>query len=411
MNTRYTGILFKVSWKNVWRSKVRSGAVITAVGVGLWAGIFVSAFSYGISDQRLHGIINSQIAHLQIHFPEFTDNMETPLLIENGEDITAHLTKDERIKGISGRLISTGMIASTTTGAGVIVKGIHPSEETRVTNVFEKLVDGEFLSSEKRNQIIIGEKLADKLKVKLRSKIVISMQDVNGNIVSGAFRIEGIYKTNSAKYDEGNVFIRKEDLARLLGTGNSLHEITILLNDDQQVDSLKKELAVLYPNLQTDSWKDIAPELDFIDRIMDEYLQIFMAIILLAMAFGIINTMLMAVLERVKELGMLMAIGMNRVRIFFMIMLETIFLTFAGVPFGLGLSILTIRTLNKTGVDLSLFSKGLANFDIDTVIYPTLNTEFYPMLIGMVAVTAFLSSIYPAYKALQLDPASAIRSI
>lgn len=410
MNIRYTGMILKVAWRNIWRSKTRSLVVIVAVGLGLWAGIFTSSFMYGISEQRLNNIINTQISHIQIHQPGFTADMESRLIIENGKDMVFQLSKNPHVKGVCGRLVAPGMITSATTGTGVVINGIEPEEEIRVTNISEKITEGNFLDRFSNNQIIIGEKLAARLHAKLKTKLVIKMQDVHGDIVEDAFRVSGIFKTNSSKFDEGSVFIARDKLAGMLSIGSGIHEIAIMLKDRNGLEQFKSELQNAYGLLSVESWKDLAPELDYISRIMDQYLRIFMSIILLAMAFGIINTMLMAVLERIREIGMLMAVGMNKLRIFLMIMFETIFLTLTGVPVGLLFSIATINYFGKTGVDLSLFSKGLANFDIDTVVYPTLDTSFYPALIVMVIATAVLSSLYPAYKALSLNPASSIRT-
>ncbi|HXH18249.1 MAG TPA: FtsX-like permease family protein, partial [Chitinophagales bacterium] len=373
--------------------------------------LFMLSFAYGISSQRLRAVLASQISHAQIHYPQFNDDYEINLFISDTGEVLEALRGEQKVKSFSGRVVATGLITTSITGSGVIIKGINPDEEKRVTNIHEKIVKGSFFTEGKKNQIIIGEKLAQKLQADLKKSVVLKMIDLNGNIVDESFRIAGIYKTSSAKFDETHVFVRRESLAEALGIGSSLHEIALLLNHEDEIDAFKTAMQQKLPELSVESWKDIAPELDYINRFMDEYLRIFMAVILFAMAFGIINTMLMAVLERTREIGMLMAIGMNKQKLFFMILLETVFLTFAGVPFGLLLSIITIRLLNKTGVDLSIFSRGLENFDIETVVYPTLDTSFYPTLMMMVAATAILSSLYPAYKALRLHPASAIRSV
>ena len=411
MNTRYTGMILKIAWRNVWRNKTRSLVVVIAVGLGLWAGIFTAAFMYGISGQRLNNIIRSQISHIQIHAPGFTDDLETKLLLNNQQKTFDVVKDDPRVKGVTGRIVATGMISSTVAGTGVVAKGIDPDEEKTVTDIHQKLIEGSFFEEEGRNQILVGQKLADRLHAKMKTKVVMKLQDADGNFVDAAFRVAGIFKTNSAKFDESTVFVRRTDLAKLLGTDTSLHEMGILLHDAEEVDSMKSFLQQKLTDNSVESWKDLAPELNYINNIMDEYLRIFMIIILLAMAFGIINTMLMAVLERIRELGMLMAVGMNKIRVFLMIMLETVFLSLTGVPVGIFLSLTSISYFSKKGVDLSLFSKGLANFDIETIVYPTLETSFYPMLIGMVIVTAILSALYPAFKALSLKPAAAIRTI
>lgn len=409
--TKYSGMLVKVAWRNVWRNKVRSVVVVLAVGLGLWAGIFTASFMYGVSTQRLNNIVNSQLSHIQLHHPSFSEDMDPAFQIENGDAVLKALAQEEKIKSACGRTIASGMVASPRGSGGVIIKGVEPSEEIRVTNVHEKIIEGSFFDDSKKKQIIIGEKLAEKLKVKLKRKVNVTVQSLNGDFISESYMVVGIFKTNSAKYDEGNVFVRRDALADMLGKEGAMHEIALLLRDADSVDTTQAELQEKYPALSVESWKDLAPELDYINEIMDEYLRIFMVIILLAMAFGIINTMLMAVMERTREIGVLMAIGMNKARVFFMILLETVFLTLTGVPVGLLLSMATIRYFSKTGVDLSLFSQGLANFDVETIVYPSLDMSFYPMLIVMATVTALLAAVYPAYKALKLHPSSAIRSI
>ncbi len=408
---KFSLMIVKVAWRNIWRHKIRSLVVVMAVGLGLWAGIFTAAFMYGISAQRMNSVIEAQLSHIQIHHPEFSDNLEPAYFIPEGEAILRTLEADSLVKAVTGRAVATGMIVSPTSGSGVFIKGIEPASEKVVTNFAEKMIEGDMLESEMKNSILVGEKLAEKLKIRLKSKVVLNLQDKDGDIVSAAFRVAGIYKTNSSKYDEAHVFVRKDDLNRLINTTGQIHEIAIILKDDNMVDGYTSTLRGENKTVAVESWKDLAPELDYINRVMDEYLRIFMAIILLAMAFGIINTMLMAVLERVREIGMLMAIGMNKFRIFMMVMLETVFLTFTGVPVGFLLSFTSIRYLSKTGFDLSMFSKGLAAFEIETVVYPTLDMSFYPSLMLMVAVTALLSSLYPAYKALSLNPSESIRTI
>lgn len=411
MSTKYSGMIIKVAWRNVWRSKVRSAVVVLAVALGLWAGIFTASFMYGVSTQRLQNIVSSQLSHIQVHYPEFTDDMDPTLMLADGRNILKQLSADERIKSASGRVLATGTAAAAWGSGNVVIKGVVPAEEKKVTNIHEKMVQGSFFNDSKQDQIVVGEKLAKKLKLKLKSQVTLRMQSLEGHIIDNACKVVGIFKTNSSRYDEANVFVHRDSLAKMMGAGNSLHEVAFLLHDPNLVDSTKAELQQQFPALSVESWKDLAPELDFINKFMDVYLFVFMGIILLAMAFGIINTMLMAVMERTREIGVLMAVGMNKIRIFSMIMLETIFLTLTGVPVGLLLSLATIRYFSKTGVDLSLFSEGLANFDVESIVYPSLDTSFYPVMMLMAAFTALLAAIYPAYKALKLHPSKAIRTV
>lgn len=200
-------MVIRVAWRNVWRNLTRSLVVMLAVSLGLWAGIFLASFMYGISEQRLKGIIESQISHIQIHHPEFEDNFEVDKLIANGSQLVAELKQNEELAGVSGRMVVQGMVASARSSAGVMIKGIVPEDEKQVTNTAEKVVEGSFFETDGRNQILIGKKLADGLNVKLKSKLILTFQDTSLNIVSGAFRVCGIFKTNSSTFDGSAVYV------------------------------------------------------------------------------------------------------------------------------------------------------------------------------------------------------------
>lgn len=189
------------------------------------------------------------------------------------------------------------------------------------------------------------------------------------------------------------------------------NEIAILVKDEEQLDTIKNFSVEVVPKGKIEDWKALSPELSMIIESFNLYTYIISGIILLALTFGIINTMLMSVLERIRELGMLMAIGLNKRKIFIMIMLETIYLTVIGSPIGLLVGWLTVTVLGKTGINISMFSEGLASYGFSSMIYPALEQEKYLIIVTMCLITAVLSAIYPAYKALQLNPSEAIRKI
>jgi putative ABC transport system permease protein len=172
-------------------------------------------------------------------------------------------------------------------------------------------------------------------------------------------------------------------------------------------DQLKKQ----FPDEKAESWKELAPELVFMQQLMGATLKILIVIIMAALAFGIVNTMLMAVLERVRELGVLMALGMRRNRVFMMIMIETLFLSTVGGPLGMLAGFLTISYLGKTGIDLTNYSAGLEAIGYESILYPSLTSADYIQIGIGVIVTAMLAAIYPAWKAIKNDPVEAIHSL
>ncbi len=405
-------MLIHLAWKNIWRNKARSLVVAGSVMVGLWVGAFTMAYVFGMIDQRLKDAVENEVSHLQLHHPQFEDDNEARFYIADGPNVLESIREDARVKAVSARAVTFGMAGSAQTSTGGKFVGMDPSSEDQLTGLKGKLTQGEYFQPDSRNKVIISERLAEKLKVKLRSKIVLTFQDTTGNIVAGAFRIIGLYQTYNSGYDDIHIFLKAQDLWGLLGTAGQYQEIAALLHDPQQLESMMEEMPPQYPQAKIESWKEIAPELGLMVDSFDQYMVIFLIIILLALSFGIINTMLMAVLERVREIGMLMAIGMNRLRIFFMIALETIYLVLIASPVGLLLAYLTISHLGEVGMDLSgLYQEGYAAYGFKSFIYPKLETIYYWRILVMVAVTAVLASIYPALTAIRLNPVSAIRKI
>ncbi|MDX9882528.1 MAG: FtsX-like permease family protein [Prolixibacteraceae bacterium] len=404
-------MIASVAWRNIWRNPVRSGVIIAAIAIGMFAGVFTTTFVKGWMDQRLEAGVETEVSHIQIHDPKFTENYELKKYIPDGVQLSEEILQDEAVNGTSPRIVVQSMIASSETGTGVRIMGIDPEKEKTVTNLYTKVMEGDYFESVSRNPVLIGKKLAKKLKVKLHSKLVITLQDAEGHIVGGAFRVCGIYNASNGMFEEMNVFVRNTDLARLAALDQTVaHEIVVHLKEPQKLEMHTSTLLTKYSGLDVQNWKQLTPELGYINEIGNMYTYMFVVIILLALGFGIVNTMLMVVLERVKELGMLMAVGMSKARVFWMLMLETVLLTLtggaAGILLGLGVTYATM----KNGIDLSMYATGMEDWGYTTHIFPTVETEMVAVISILVIVTGILASIYPARKALKYNPAEAIRT-
>ena len=245
---------------------------------------------------------------------------------------------------------------------------------------------------------------------RLRTKIVFTFTGNNGQMVYQAFRVCGIYKTTNTMFDQMNAYVLYDDLVNLAGfSSNVFHETAVILNNGDDLKNFKTELQDKFSDLSVLDWKELAPDAGMLSQYMNFYYYIIMGFILFALAFGIINTMLMSILERLKELGMLMAIGMNKKKVFNMIMLETIFLTLVGAIVGMILGALIIYITGRTGINLSSVGEGMEAMGWASVIYPGIEWHFFFGITLMVILTAILSSIMPARKALKLKPADALR--
>lgn len=381
-----------------------------AVALGLWAGILVMALSSGILKQQFDMMISNYISHIQLHHPNFSDERDVKLQVPEKGEIMQMLENDHRVKAYAPRALIFGFAASAAGSRAVEIRGVEPEKENKLTGFYNSVTKGSFLSGEHQNPVVISERLAKILNIEEGSRIVLTFQGLDGEIVSAAFRIEGLYKTADSKMDERFIYARTGDIATLFESENIVNEIAILLNDINQVDSLAGDLKKTSTETMVRTWYEVSPQLLYMNEVSAQTIYIFIIIILIGLAFGILNTMQMAVFERIRELGMLKAIGMNKKRVFTMIMLETIFLSMCGGITGILLGMGTVGILKNKGLDFSAFADALATFGMDAVIYPTLSTEYYINLVLLVFFTAVLASIYPAIKAVKTNPANVTKN-
>ena len=403
--------LIKISWRNIWRNKLRSLVVIISIVFGLLGGIIIIAMSYGLNEERMNNAVDTYLSHIQIHNNLFSEDYNIKHTINNLDVIEKAINEDERVVSYSKRIVLNGMLSNSNGSYGIQVKGIDPDEEIKVTNTYEKIIDGEYFRSKRDNTILVGKKLADKLNLKLKSKVVITFQDENYELTSLLYRVEGIFRSGNSRYDEMNVFVKNKSITKNLPGFNGYHEMPILLSDIELRGEVKKDLIPISSDNIVEGWDDISKELAYANEMLSAVLYIFMMIILSGLSFGVINTMLMAILERKKEIGMLMSIGMNRYKIFMMISFETIFLSLIALPFGLITSYLIVEYYSVVGIDLSVVEAGLENFGVGTRLYFKVPNEEYFYVSLMVFVISIFSSIFPSIRALKINPVEATKTI
>jgi ABC-type lipoprotein release transport system permease subunit len=473
-------MLLSIAWKNIWRNKKRSLVVIVAVTLGIISGVLLVGIMEGWVRQRLKDAINNEVSHIQIHNTGYLRNEEIDLSVENADQISKSIDTLRQLKGWVRRTKIIAMANTPWANTGIIVYGINPDDERKISDIPGKIVagGGKYIDSQDQGSILISDKTAEILKLKqyivtdsvisrlralhipdqvllkletlkdkrfrspkdfkdalrkelvrkeldrfgvlimdmaldyrIRNKVQVTISDLRGDPVQGIFRVCGIYKTTNTGFDQVSAFVNAPDLAALYG-GNEIltHEIAIMLNDISDAGIVSEELRRMPGANTVDTWKELAPDAAMMNDFMIIYYFIFVGIIMLALAFGIINTMLMAVLERTKELGMLMAIGMNRRRVFGMIMLETVFITLVGAVFGMVMGWGIASVLGKTGIHFTGWGEGFEAIGFSSVVYPVVTPGFIAFTAAMVIVTAIISSVWPARKALKLNPVEALRT-
>jgi putative ABC transport system permease protein len=404
-------MLIKIAWRNIWRNPTRSLVVIFSLVIGIWATVFILAVSDSLHAESLKEGIEYKYGHLQIHSTAFKKRQELGNTIPGALEILEEIQKDPDVKAATARVLTAGMIASAGYSSNVEIRAVMPDEEEKTTLLKTRLTGGEYLDIDKRSPVVIGEKLAEKLKVGIGKKVVLTFESPSADLVSTTFRVAGTFTATQVREEETMVFVRLDDLTRLADMSGQANEIVAKLHDPGKLNAyiagLKNRLA--NTDLAIENWQQAAPDMAMVSDMIYQTDIIVTTIVLIVLAFGIVNTMLMVVLERFKELGILMAVGMNKLRVFSMILFETTFLSLAGGAGGMLLGFLTIKLVYRTGINLSLFSEGLSGWGFQEVVHPELGFRVYGIITVAVILTAVLASFYPALRALSLNPSEAIR--
>ena len=379
--------------------------------LGLWAGVFLTGFSWGMYDARIDSIISKESSHLQLHHRKYREENMSKYMITNQATYEKILKNDASVKSYSSRLVVNSMVASSRMSTGLSISGVDTTAENATTQLASKVVEGSFFKPNGRNQILVSEKTAEKLKLGLNKKLILTFQDVEGELVSASFRIVGLFKSGNSQYDEMNGFVQKSDLDPLLKSHGIVQEIAVLMNDERKMDALQNKLKAVDPNIKVENWREKDPLMEYAIDSFDTSMQVIIGIIMIALAFGIVNTMLMSIMDRTKELGMLMAIGLNKIKLFLMIMWETLFLSLIGAPLGMLLAWITIKITGKTGIELTSMESGLEMMGFSSTVYPVILPDQFLKIGLMVLVVTFFAAIFPVIKATRLDPAKAIRKV
>ncbi|MFO8030470.1 MAG: FtsX-like permease family protein [Cyclonatronaceae bacterium] len=402
-------VLFSISWRNIWRHPARSGILIAAIVAGTWAGILTAGWANGLVEQRIEYLIGTELSHVQVHHPEYQMEREPWMTLSRADSVMAYLREDERVASFAPRTLAEGLARSPVTTGGVRIRGVDPEMERATTTLHERVVEGEWLDADVRNPVLIGRKLSEKLGLDIGHRLVLQFQDLDNRITAGAFSITGLFQSASSDYDERNVLVRSEDLSELVAGHDVYHELAITVHHIEDADTVAADLNTRFPGNHTQTWFELSPEIRYMSDWGGIMTYILMVIIMMALSFGILNTMLMAIFERMREIGMLLSIGMNRSRVFMMIMLEALMLTLGGALAGFLLSWITLGYLSSRGVDMSMFSEGLAEFGFDPVTYPFVTPGEYAGITVIVILAALLASVYPAIKAIRVNPVEASR--
>jgi putative ABC transport system permease protein len=403
-------LVWRMAWRNAWRHKRRTGIVATAVAVGITGTLLSMALNYGMIAQMIDTAIATDLGHVQVHDAGYESDPELHVqLADGGRAVLQAIEELPGVRGIARRVRGEGLISSPRASAGVRVVGIEPAREASVSLVARSMIRGTYLEAA-APRVLLGDALARRLEVDLGDKVVLSVQDLAGDLTGDALRVEGIFRTPSSALDRSTVFMRIERAQALFGLGDEVTEVVLRTTSRDAASQVRDALAARLPGLEVRSWDQREPALLYLVDLFDQSALFVYAAIFTAMAFGIANVLLMTVFERRQEIGVLTAIGFGRARLVACIAAEALVVTGLGLAAGFVGAIASVWALHD-GIDLSAFAAGLTAYGIGTRIVPLLRSEDFVAPAVVALVTALLASAWPAWRAVRMRPAEAVRQL
>lgn len=401
-------MLTTLAWRNVWRNKLRSGIMIAAMILGLLGAILMVGFVQAMTENMIDNAIRFQTAHLQVHNSAFLINEELSAWLPDADVLAESIRGHNEVKAVTVRQVVDGMLASAASTRGVRINGIDTEDEINVTDIAQGIVEGAMLPDKGRNPILVSQRNADKLNLRLGSKVVLTFTSIDGDVAGAAFRVSGFFKTPASSFDDTNVFVRRTDLANFTGLSEA-HEIAIRLVDDRQLTPMQTRISSMVGERGVvRNWGEVQPILAAMTGSMDISNAIVAGVFIAALGFGIINIMMMSVFERTREFGVLMAVGMTRGRVLLLIVTESILLGGVGSLLGLAAGRLMLAITDQVGLPFGAVAEGLGAYGVDTVLYPSVTTSFYLQIFAMVLLTSLLAGLYPARQILKKRPSEAL---
>ena len=413
------GTLVVLAWRNLWRGWRRSAIVITALTVGLSACLLLVGWSHGMIGQMVENAVSTRLGHLAVHAAGYRKNPDPQRNLPDGGRPIAALLEEFPGAHASPRLIGDGLLQSARQSARVVLTGVDPEKEVRVSILGDALVDGTLPTPPSGGVralpgIAIGVGMAERLRVKLGDKVVVHAP---GEVGLAAFRVSGLFRTASSEFDKSVAYLRLEDAQRLLDQPDRVTEVAVRLDDPTRVLALqqfaREGIAKRWPDrlVEVLTWREREPRLAAMLDLMASISWIIYAMVFVGMAFGIANALLMAVYERIREFGVLRSLGLPASRLLVLVVLESLLLTLTGVALGIGLGVPLVLWISRRGIDLTSLSAGLESYGIGTTVHLHLDPGDLVSPILIAVLTAFVAALWPAWKAVRLRPAEALRHV
>ncbi|HEX5686533.1 MAG TPA: ABC transporter permease [Ideonella sp.] len=402
----------KLAWRNTWRHPRRSGLTVAVIAFGVTALVLAWSLFDGSNNQSISTMTGTFTGHVQIHRAGYTDDPSLDLSFAAAEVDSVALSRVPGVLAAAPRLQAPVMVSTEALSRGVLLVGVDPAQERRVTSLHEKVSTGRWLD-DKGGGIVVGSSLAKALNVSVGSEIAVLTQGLQGSIGANRFTVAGVYDTGNEMIDGLQAFISLGDARALLSAGDELSTMVVKLDHYDRSDPAVRELARwLGPKLEVKGWRDLLPDVAQKVAFHEWVATIVMFVLFGIVMVGVTNSVLMAALERMREFGTAMALGTRPAYLFLLIVLEAALLGVLGFVIGIAIGGGLVAHLSSQGIDLASHSNALQQMPgLSTTLHPHLSAYRALMIGAGVALVTVGAAVYPAWKIARLSPLAAMRGL
>ena len=398
----------EVSWRNLWRNRTRTNVTITAVALCIAILIIFQSMIVGLIEKAVFNTTNLVIGEVQIHANGYLNDKSLYKDLKNTEKIKS-IAKKNNI-GLVERSYGFGLISSGTKSAGTQFWGVNPESELMHFDFAKHINQGTFLNSSSSNKIVLGNKLALSLAAEVGTELVVFVQGADGSLGNDLFYVSGILKNVADNIDRSAAIILENDFNILFSSNNMIHEIALNSKGNFEAEEIQNLMSAEIKDVEIDTWKQLMPTIALMTEKMSVFMRtLFSLIFTIAAGLGVMNTMIMSTYDRMKEFGIIRAIGATPWRIIKQVSLESFILTFVASIIGTVVGLSAALYFQKYGFDVS--GQGNISFGgvvMDPIWKASVSLGIILLPIGLMMLTSILSSLYPASIAARIKPVEAI---
>jgi len=400
-------LIVRLAVRNVLRYRRRTIVVVLAVSIGLWAMLAYAAFSRGWENGVVDSAVRTLTGHLQIHAPGYVADPSIDHLMPPPAGPLLAALRAPDVLAWDARIRLPVVVQSEREAAGVTLVGIDPAAERGLSFIPTAVAEGRYLESADDAGIVLGRHLAERLSTGLGKRVVLIGQAADHTVAERGFTVVGLFHADRRATEDAYAFTGRAATAGLLKTGSQVSEVAVMLRDPGHVDAAVAGLETVAQGLDVQSWTTLEPIAQAMVSLGQTWIWIFYLVMYVAMAFGLVNTLLMAVLARTREFGLLQALGMAPGLLLREVLVESLLVLTAGVCLGAALGFATLAFV-RDGVDFSSYAAGAEMWGMGTVVYPVLTASDVAWAVAVVMGLGVLASLYPAVRAARRVPVEAI---